>query len=142
LNRVRAAAVALFVVVVVALWVRHQRALEERNRRLAEMLVTASAKEARRIEAIREAASKPIPEPPRPCPVKTRARVVCLESIGARGGSQHDVVAAIAEQRDPQPWPLELDVVDGRAFLYDYTEERVLCVGRDADDPHGTLVAY
>lgn len=142
MNRARTAAVALFVVVIVALWLRHQRAREERNRHLGHVLVAACAKETRRIDAIREAATKPLPDAPRPCPVKTRARVVRLDSITSKGGSLHDVTAAIAEQRDPQPWALELDVVEGRAFLYDYGEERVACIGSDADDPHGTLVAY
>jgi hypothetical protein len=49
--------------------------------------------------------------------------------------------AAVAEQREPAHWTYELDVVDGRAFLFDYPARRLICVGRDADDPHGTLVA-
>jgi hypothetical protein len=60
----------------------------------------------------------------------------------SRGGSVHDVTAAIVGEREPQPWTHELDVVGGRAFLYDYGAERVVCVGTDAEDPHGTLVAY
>ena len=69
-------------------------------------------------------------------------RVVRLDSLTARGGSLHDVNAAIADEKEPAPWTQELDVVDGRAFLYDYGAERVICVGSDAEDPHGTLVAY
>ena len=136
------ATIALFVIVVIALWVRHQHTREEKNRRLAEVLADVRAKEARRIEAIRDAARKPAPEHPRACPLERRVRIVRLDSTSAGGGSLRDVTAAIAEQREPQPWPSELDVVDGRAFLYDYTVERVVCVGSDADDPHGTLVAY
>ena len=33
-------------------------------------------------------------------------------------------------------------VIDGRAFLYDYSAERIVCIGSDAEDPHGKLVAY
>lgn len=141
-TRTASAIVALFVVVIVVLWVRHQRAREDRNRHLAQVLALASAKEARRIDEMREAAATPMPSAPRACPMKTRVRVVRLESMQAHGGSLNDVMAAIAEQREPQPWSHELDVVDGRAFLYDYAEQRVLCVGTDAEDPHGTLVAY
>lgn len=142
MRRLRTAAVALFVLVVVFLWMRRQRAREATNRRFAQLLATATTKETRRIEAIREALAKPAPEPARPCSVTTRVRVVRLDAIDARGGSLHDVAAAIAEEREPQPWPRELDVVGGRAFLYDYDLGRVVCVGSDADDPHGTLVAY
>jgi hypothetical protein len=142
LNRARAAAVALFVLVVVVLWVRHQRAREAKNRRFAEVLATANAQDARRIDGIREAAKKPSPSEPRACPVKTRVRIVRLAGLDARGGSLNDVAAAIAEEREPKPWSHELDVVDGRAFLYDYDAGRVVCVGSDADDPHGTLIAY
>ena len=142
MTRSAIATVALFVIVVIALWVRHQHAREEKNRRLAQVLAEVCAKETRRIEAIRQAAMKPAPDPPRPCPLEKRVRIVRLESTSAGGGSLRDVTGAIAEQREPQPWPFELDVVDGRAFLYDYAAERVVCVGSDADDPHGTLVAY
>jgi hypothetical protein len=142
LSRARTAAIALFVLVVIVLWLRHQRAREEKNRGLTEVLATANAKEARRVDALREAVKRPMPEPARPCPVKTRVRIVRLATIDARGGRLHDVVAAIAEEREPKPWSQELDVVDGRAFLYDYDADAVVCVGRDADDPHGTLVAY
>lgn len=142
MTRLWTAAVALFVVVVIVLWVRHQRARDARNRRFAEALATANANDTRRIDAIREAMTKPMPEAARPCPVKTRVRVVRLEGIGAQGGSVHDVIAAIAAEREPEPWSQELDVVDGRAFLYDYDGARIVCVGSDAEDPHGTLVAY
>jgi hypothetical protein len=142
LNRARTPAIVLFVVVVLFLWVRHQRTHGERNRRFAEALATAKVKEAQRILALRAAAAQPLPATPRACDVKTRVRVVRLDSIAAPGGSLHDVTAAIADEKEPAPWILELDVVDGRAFLYDYVTERVVCVGTDAEDPHGTLVAY
>jgi hypothetical protein len=142
LSRARTAAIVLFVVVVLGLWIRHQRARDERNRRFAEALATTKVKEAQRVVALRAAAAQPLPTSPSACPVKTRARVVRLDSIAARGGSLHDVTAAIADEKEPAPWLLELDVADGRAFLYDYVRERVVCVGTDAEDPHGTLVAY
>lgn len=142
MTRAWTAAVALFVLVVVVLWIRHQRAREERNHRLGQALALASEKETRRIDAIRDASAKPMPNPGAPCPVKTRERVVRLDHLGARGGSLHDVIADIAEQREPKPWRFELDVVGARAFLYDYEDERVVCVGSDAEDPHGTLVGY
>lgn len=142
MNRARTAAIALFVIVVLVLWVRHQRARDERNRRFADVLAKAKVKEQQRIFALRAAAARPLPVSPQACPVKTRVRVVRLESMAAPGGSLHDVNAAIAEEKEPAPWVLELDVVDGRAFLYDYLTDRVVCVGADAEDPHGTLVAY
>lgn len=141
-TRAASAIVALFVVVIIALWVRHQRAREDRNRLFGQVLALANEKDARRIDGIREALASPVPSTPRACPMKTRVRVVRLESMRASGGSLHDVMAAIADQREPQPWSHELDVVDGSAFLYDYAAERVLCIGTDAEDPHGTLVAY
>lgn len=142
MNRARTAAIVLFVVVVLVLWLRQQRMREERNRRFAEIFATAKAKDEKRIAALRAATSSPPSGAPRACPLKERSRVVRLDSITARGGSLHDVNAAIAEEKEPAPWASELDVVDGRAFLYDYDAERVICLGSDADDPHGTLVSY
>lgn len=142
MNRLQTPAIALFVIVVVVLWVRHHRMRAERNRRFAEVFAATKAKDEHRVAALRTAMAAPVPESPRACPVRTRVRVVRLESISARGGSLHDVNAAIADEKEPAPWRQELDVVDGRAFLYDYDAERVLCVGSDAEDPHGTLVAY
>lgn len=141
-TRITTAAAIVFVVVVIALWVRHRSALDRRNALLAEAVATARAKDERRIAALREAATKPTPADARACPHKSRARVVRLSSIDERGGSLHDVIAAAAEQRDPSPWSHELDVVDRRAFLYDYDAGAVVCVGTDAEDPHGTLVAF
>ena len=92
--------------------------------------------------AIAEARTKE-PIERRPCPVG-RSRVVRLESAKQIGGELRDVLDALRDQREPKEpfaWSYELDVVDGRAFLYDYGAERVVCLGTDADDPHGTLVA-
>jgi len=78
----------------------------------------------------------------RPCPLTMRAKIVRLERVDARGGRLPNMIAAIAEEREPAPFTYELDVVEGRAFLFDYAARRIVCIGKDADDPHGTLTAY
>jgi hypothetical protein len=142
LTRIVTAAVAVFVAVVIALWIRHRAAIDRHNARLAEIVATARAKDAKRVSALREAAMKGMPEEPRACPLRARVKIVRVSSMDAQGGSLHDVIASVAEQREPSPWTHELDVIGEQAFLYDYRAERVLCIGRDAEDPHGTLVAY
>lgn len=143
MTRIVTAAVALFVLVVIVLWVRHQRAEQTRKLRLAELVATARVKDGTRIDAIRRAqAHEDAPATRHPCGYRARAKIVRLSSMDEPGGSLREIVAAVAEQREPAPWSHELDVNDGRAFLYDYGAERVVCVGVDADDPHGTLIAY
>ena len=146
-QRIIAAVVGSFVVVVVGLWIRHHRAEERHKELLAEYVADARRDDAQRIAAIKKFFNgNRGPMAQRRCGVMERSTIVRLPNVDAPGARLGNVLAAVSEGREPE-WPRELlshelDIVDGFAFLYHYGERRIVCAGWDREDPHGTLVAW
>jgi hypothetical protein len=149
-TRVIAAIVGTFVVVVIGLWIRHHLREERQKAHLAEIVADARWEDAQRIAVLKKyfeprdagAAGGYGTTGARRC-AWPRSRIVRLSSVEAPGARLGEVLKAVSEGREPEDLLHdELDVVDGIAFLYDYGQRRIVCLGFDREDPHGTLVAH
>lgn len=146
-------AVAAFVVVVIALWIRKRIAHEAEVERLAAYVARARDMDAARVTWMTSLAT----EPPGggdfgACPLEAmeKARVARLASPDAKGAFLTEALSAIAAGREPLPlasWTYELDVIESheRAVLYDYVRDRAVCFGSvrglgPNDDPRGRLL--